>query len=277
MMTSEDLYTEEFEENLEPLEDDDEPNAAGEAPAEADTENTNKETVKPKRVVRNPQPKLNAMTLKGKRGLTALPSYFDRVKYKGRGYEEQDLSVILKTYEYWCHRLFPKYPFDDCISKIEKLGSKRAVVTQIKKIRLDMIYEDDIPIINNDNDSEVEDINQQFDHLFDNPNVQMPVEEHEEQFERIRINKEKAEKLRREKLRKTQEFSESQGSSFPADDQEEDINIIFDKIQSFDTHENVTDTCLDDVRVDNTEHVDDAIYETNNATISQNEHFESFD
>lgn len=89
---------------------------------------SNKKPVKTKRVVRNPQPKLNAERLKSKRGLEALESYFDRVKFKGRGHEEEDLAIILKTYEYWCHRLFPKYPFDECIDKIEKLGNKRPVV-----------------------------------------------------------------------------------------------------------------------------------------------------
>lgn len=90
-----------------------------------------KEKVKVKRVVRNPQPKLNEQTLKGPRGLTAVEGYFERVKFKGRGYEEQDLNTLLKTYEYWCHRLFPKFPFDDCITRLETLGIKRAI--QVRK------------------------------------------------------------------------------------------------------------------------------------------------
>lgn len=92
-------------------------------------ENAESETrkeVKPKRVVKNPQPKLNEQTLKGPKGLAAIESYFERVKFKGRGYEEQDLNILLKTYEYWCHRLFPKFPFDSCIARLEKLGTKRA-------------------------------------------------------------------------------------------------------------------------------------------------------
>ncbi|KAJ3648832.1 hypothetical protein Zmor_020604 [Zophobas morio] len=178
-------------------------------------EEANKTTVKPKRVIRNPQPKLNAETLKGKRGLATLDSYFDRVKFKGRGHEEQDLGVILKTYEYWCHRLFPKYPFDECISKIESLGTKKPVLTHIKKIRFDMLF-DDKPILDKDDDSETDEIpvdqfneilNDQFDELIQMPSLQPPVDVSEEQLERIRLNKERAEKIRREKLRQTMEIA----------------------------------------------------------------------
>lgn len=93
-----------------------------------------KKVVKPKRIIQKPRLKFNAETLKGPRGIASLPSHFDRVKFKGRGYEEQDLNVVLKTYEYWCHRLFPKYRFDDCIAQIESLGSKKAV--QVRKFRM---------------------------------------------------------------------------------------------------------------------------------------------
>lgn len=92
---------------------------AQEVPARADP--------KPKRVIKNPQPKLNAETLKGPRGIHTLPQVFEKVKFKGKGFEEQDLNLLMKTYEYWCHRLFPKFSFDDCLAKIEKLGTKKAV------------------------------------------------------------------------------------------------------------------------------------------------------
>lgn len=92
---------------------------AQEVPARADP--------KPKRVIKNPQPKLNAETLKGPRGIHTLPQVFEKVKFKGKGYEEQDLNLLMKTYEYWCHRLFPKFSFDDCLARIEKLGTKKPV------------------------------------------------------------------------------------------------------------------------------------------------------
>lgn len=65
--------------------------------------------------------------ISGPRGIAALESYFERVKFKGKGHEHQDLNVIMKTYEYWCHRLFPKFPFDTCIERLEKLGTKKPV------------------------------------------------------------------------------------------------------------------------------------------------------
>lgn len=82
---------------------------------------------KPKRIIKNPQPKLNVETLKGSRGIHTLPQVFEKVKFKGKGYEEQDLNLLMKTYEYWCHRLFPKFSFDDCLARIEKLGTKKTV------------------------------------------------------------------------------------------------------------------------------------------------------
>lgn len=86
--------------------------------------------VKPKRDVKK-QVLLTEATLRGKRGLCSLPSYFERIKFKGKGHEEKDLSAILKTYEYWCYRLFPRRPFDVCVDRIEKLGSKRAVQVHV--------------------------------------------------------------------------------------------------------------------------------------------------
>ncbi|KAL1513851.1 hypothetical protein ABEB36_003199 [Hypothenemus hampei] len=176
------------------------------------------EGVKPKRVVRNPQPKLNEETVKGPRGIAALPTYFDRVTFKGKGYEEQDLKAILKTYEYWCHRMFPKYPFDTCIERLEKLGSKKAVQTHIKRIRFDLLVEDK-PII----DSSDEETNldgfvdnpepnlDEFDQLAAVPSIVVPDENIEltaEQLEKIRINKEKAEKLRQDRLKRIREKAE---------------------------------------------------------------------
>lgn len=78
-------------------------------------------------MIRNPQPKLNLETLKGKKGLLTLQGYFEKGKFKGKGHEEEDLRTMMKTYEYWCHRLFPKFTFDDCLDHLEKLGTKKGV------------------------------------------------------------------------------------------------------------------------------------------------------
>lgn len=76
--------------------------------------------------------------LLGVRGLTAIENYFERVKLQGKGYEDNDLNVIMKTYEYWCHRLFPKFPFDTCIEKLETLGSKKA--TQVLHLMVTLLF-----------------------------------------------------------------------------------------------------------------------------------------
>lgn len=186
-------------------------------------EDGDKKAVKPKSGVRKPQPKLNAETLKGPRGIAALESYFQHVKLKGRGYENEDLNAIMKTYEYWCHRLFPKFPFDTCIERLEKLGTKRPVLTHIKRIRYDLLFEDKPIIEDSDEEPNVEgfvdiqpdDINQQQNLAFDQllgtsaPSpIDTSTELTEEQLERIRLNKERAERLKQERLQKIKNKAE---------------------------------------------------------------------
>lgn len=91
-------------------------------------EEKQRRVIKPKKIIKNPQPKLNAETLKGPRGLTAVAGVFAKQKFRGKGHEKEDLRVLLKTYNYWCHRMFPKLSFDQAIDKIEKLGNKKPVI-----------------------------------------------------------------------------------------------------------------------------------------------------
>ncbi|XP_072166754.1 uncharacterized protein [Diadema setosum] len=99
--------------------------ADGEAPAK-------------KTVNRKPIPKLDAARLTSDRGLPVLLKHFEKVKFKGKGHEVEDLDKLMRVMEHWAHRLFPKMPFDDVIERVEKLGSKKPVQTCLKKIRLDM-------------------------------------------------------------------------------------------------------------------------------------------
>lgn len=191
----------------------------------------NKTVVKPKRVIRNPKPKLNALTLMGPKGLTALEGYFDRVKFKGKGYEEHDLNVLMKTYEYWCHRLFPKYPMDACIERLETLGIKRATITQIKKIRMGITHENEDKLLDTDEelpqdpmakDGFVNEINDQFDQLlpvtFQAENTAI-TKLTEEQLAHIHLNRKRAEKIRREKL---DEIKKKSSSLSPSNTQQSD-------------------------------------------------------
>ncbi|XP_046549910.1 TIMELESS-interacting protein-like isoform X2 [Haliotis rubra] len=109
-----------------------------------------------KKVVRRPQPKLDASRLSGDRGIPLLPRVFKDVKFKGRGHEADDLRVMMKYLEHWAHRLFPMMPFDEVLERIEKLGTKKEVQTCIKKMRLDIpILKDDF-VDDNESDKEQE-------------------------------------------------------------------------------------------------------------------------
>ena len=97
-----------------------------------------KTIVKPRKVVARPQPKLDATRLTGPRGIGTLEPIFKSLKLKGKGNEKEDLHSVMKSLEHWAHRLFPKMSFDDCIDKIEDLGSKKNVMVHVTKIRLGM-------------------------------------------------------------------------------------------------------------------------------------------
>lgn len=65
--------------------------------------------------------------LKGPRGITVLENNFKDFKFHGKGYEKFDLDRVMKRVEHWAHRLYPRFQFDDCLEKIEKLGQKKAL------------------------------------------------------------------------------------------------------------------------------------------------------
>uniref|UniRef100_A0A3Q3W8X7 TIMELESS-interacting protein n=1 Tax=Mola mola TaxID=94237 RepID=A0A3Q3W8X7_MOLML len=88
--------------------------------------------------VKRPQPKLDSHRLISDRGLPALRTLFDDVRFKGKGHEAEDLQLLMKKMENWAHRLFPKLQFEDFIDRVEKLGKKKEVQTCLKRIRLDM-------------------------------------------------------------------------------------------------------------------------------------------
>lgn len=91
-----------------------------------------------KKVVRKPMPKLDSQRLTGERGIPILPKVFEKVQFKGKGHEGEDLRILMRYLEHWAHRLFPMMPFDEVLERIEKLGTKKEVQTCIKKMRLDM-------------------------------------------------------------------------------------------------------------------------------------------
>lgn len=93
-----------------------------------DNTNSNATRVEPKkRTVKNPRPKLDPERLKGPRGIAVIADAFKDFKFHGKGYEKMDLNRVMKRLEHWAHRLYPRFQFDDCLDKIEKLGQKKPV------------------------------------------------------------------------------------------------------------------------------------------------------
>ncbi|XP_042330911.1 TIMELESS-interacting protein isoform X1 [Sceloporus undulatus] len=97
-----------------------------------------------RRAVKRPLPKLDAQRLISERGLPALRSMFDNIKFKGKGHEEADLQTLIRHMEHWAHRLFPKLQFEDFVDRVERLGNKKPVQACLKRIRLDLpiLHED---------------------------------------------------------------------------------------------------------------------------------------
>lgn len=97
--------------------------------------------------------------LTSERGLPALRTLFDNVRFKGKGHEvragesltadrnlsrnieptrlvafvcarflqAEDLRLLMQKMENWAHRLYPKLQFEDFVDKVEKLGNKKEV------------------------------------------------------------------------------------------------------------------------------------------------------
>lgn len=47
---------------------------------------------------------LNVERLKGPRGIIAVDDFYKDIKFKGKGYEKQDLNEVMKRLEHWAHR-----------------------------------------------------------------------------------------------------------------------------------------------------------------------------
>lgn len=65
-----------------------------------ETVNADVKVVRVKRKI----PTLNVERLKGPRGIVAVDDFFRSMKFKGKGYEKQDLDDVLKRLEHWAHR-----------------------------------------------------------------------------------------------------------------------------------------------------------------------------
>jgi len=148
-------------EHYENQESDDERGSRGEMEdATSDNEGTARRIdpkSKSKSHVRNPVPKLNTERLKGPNGIHTIEKYFEGFKFYGKGHERTDLDRIMKRLEHWSYRLFPKYHFDDFLTRVEQLGTKKDLQVFIKKYRSDMITSDNDLITHDNMDKDDED------------------------------------------------------------------------------------------------------------------------
>lgn len=109
---------------------------------------------KPRKLVLNPQPKLDEVRLTQTEGIRKIPELFESIKFKGKGYEKEDLDKILFTLEYWANRLYPKFTFETFLERCETLGTKKVVRFQLDKIRHKISLNDEEIIENKEEDEE---------------------------------------------------------------------------------------------------------------------------
>lgn len=67
----------------------------------------NREKVEPKLKIIKLKRKnltLNVEKLKGDRGIIAIEDFYKDLKFRGKGYEKQDLDDVMKRLEHWAHR-----------------------------------------------------------------------------------------------------------------------------------------------------------------------------
>ncbi|KAL2089024.1 hypothetical protein ACEWY4_015923 [Coilia grayii] len=174
-----------------------------------------------RRGVKRPQPKLDSQRLTSERGLPALRTLFDNVRFKGKGHEADDLRVLMQRMENWAHRLYPKLQFEDFIDKVESLGAKKDVQTCLKRIRLDMPLTHDDFIGREDEPQEDRVPDDPFDEIVfpEGPVIHStpaptPASLSEEQRQRIELNKQLALERRLARMQQQQQ-QQQQGDSQP--------------------------------------------------------------
>ena len=129
------VYYDLFEENdqLAP----DQPALTPEKQLNTDAKQEGKE--KDKEIVRTKK-RINILTFKpdrltNERGLYAIVNEFPRIEFRGEGHEQQDLKLLMRHYEHWGNRMFPKLRFSDLLEKIESFGGRKEIKDCLSHIR----------------------------------------------------------------------------------------------------------------------------------------------
>ncbi|KAI6646630.1 TIMELESS-interacting protein [Oopsacas minuta] len=129
----------------------------------SDNKQDDKDKNKANEIVK-PKKKINVLTFKSDRltsekGLYAVVNDFPQIEFRGDGHEKQDLKLLMKKYEHWGNRLFPRLRFSDLLERIETFGSKKEIKDCLGRIRKGgrvpwssgMVEDLDDPIIDIDN------------------------------------------------------------------------------------------------------------------------------
>ncbi|XP_049284847.1 protein TIPIN homolog [Anopheles funestus] len=120
-----------------------------------------------KKTTKHPRNMLNEAKLCGPRGIIALKDHFKDFKFHGKGHEASDLNRLMRHYEHWAHRLYPKFHFDDCMAKIEKLGHKKQVQMYMNKYRTGLLQQelDEAAAVHSEDELDDNQMNQPLDPL----------------------------------------------------------------------------------------------------------------
>ena len=196
----------------------------------------------------------------GARGIGTLKDIFADFKSKGGDYVYDDLDRAMKRIEHWTHRLYPKLPCDDVLSRISVLGKKMVVQTNVKKLRMGeepivrkpLEENEDEP--NADNDDNQGDTTSRYDNEFPtedafeeimrqaeevmNDKAKSPAKHAtltDEQRERMMKNRILAEERRKAKLEEAAKKKEEEEKPFLVlsddDEDEGEINFIDKKTE----------------------------------------------
>ena len=91
---------------------------------------------------------LNEERLCGKDGLRLLPKNFENVKFREKGFEKEDLALLLGKIEEWAHLMTPRRQFIDVVERLEFLGTKKAVKNHAIAVKLGGEFPDEDAEIN---------------------------------------------------------------------------------------------------------------------------------
>ena len=103
--------------------------------------------------------------LTSEKGLYAVVNEFPRMEFQGDGHEARDLKLLMRNYEHWGNRLFPKLRFSDLLDRIDTFGSKKDVRDCMARIRRggrvpwssDIIDDQDDPVLETGNEIRIRD------------------------------------------------------------------------------------------------------------------------